>query len=90
MYHIRWTDRFYRDVKRCKKKRKDMEKFKVLNELIQSGDNLPKKYKDHALLGNWKGYRECHIERDWLLIYRVLEQKQEIEYVRMGTHDDLF
>ena len=90
MYTIRISARFRRDTKRCQKQRKDMTLFKHINEMLVAGKQLPVKNRDHILTGNWKGHRECHIEPDWLLIYRVNEVKKEIEYVRMGTHSGLF
>jgi mRNA interferase YafQ len=67
-----------------------MALFKHVNELLVAGEQLPVKNRDHILTGNWNGHRECHIEPDWLLIYRVNEVEKEIEYVRMGSHADLF
>ncbi len=67
-----------------------MALFKHINELLMAGEQLPVKNRDHILTGNWKGHRECHIEPDWLLIYRVNEVEKEIEYVRIGSHSDLF
>ncbi|VAW31559.1 mRNA interferase YafQ, partial [hydrothermal vent metagenome] len=58
-----------------------MALFKHVNELLVAGEQLPVKNRDHILTGNWKGHRECHIEPDWLLIYRVNEVEKEIEYV---------
>ncbi|MDA1122459.1 MAG: type II toxin-antitoxin system YafQ family toxin [Bacteroidetes bacterium] len=69
---------------------KPLDKFKNINELLISGHALPEKNKDHYLSGRWSGYRECHIEPDWLLIYRINEDEKCIEYVRMGSHSDLF
>jgi len=67
-----------------------MRKFEQIHELLVQGQTLPIKNRDHRLSGNWEGCRECHIEPDWLLIYRVFQQQGIIEYVRMGTHADLF
>lgn len=53
-------------------------------------DKLPNKYKDHALSGNWVGYRDCHIEPDWVLIYRVEKNTLVLLATRTGTHADLF
>ena len=90
MYTICTSTRFRRDVKRCQKQRKNMALFKQINELLVAGKQIPIKNRDHILTGNWNGHRECHIEPDWLLIYRVNEAEKEIEYVRMGSHSDLF
>ena len=90
MYTIRTSAKFRRDIKRCQKRGRNMDRFKQINIQLTSGKSLSVKHKDHFLTGNWKGHRECHIQPDWLLIYRVHEVKKEIEYVRIGTHSDLF
>jgi mRNA interferase YafQ len=90
MYEFTRSTRFKRDVKRCQKQNKSMAQFKNIHEKLVKGEPLPRKNKAHNLSGNWNGYRECHIEPDWLLIYRVDEENKIIEYTRMGTHSDLF
>jgi len=77
-------------VRRCQRQQKDPNKFKAIHELLIAGKSLPAKYKDHFLIGDWVNHRECHLEHDWLLIYRINEEEQLIEYVRMGSHADLF
>lgn len=67
-----------------------MTKFKTIHELLMSGMSIPETNKDHILSGNWNGHRECHIEPDWLLIYRIDRENKVIEYVRMGSHSDIF
>ena len=57
---------------------------------LASGEILPEKYKDHALTGNWAGHRECHIQPDWLLIYRIEDDVLVLSLTRTGTHNDLF
>jgi len=64
--------------------------FKEVDEKLTKDEPLPSKNSDHALTGNWHGHRDCHIAPDWLLMYRVFEKEQEIEYVRMGSHAELF
>ena len=90
MYTVQTTSQFRRDVKRCQRQGKDMALFRALNELLLAGETLPTRYRDHALIGNWQGHRDCHLAPDWLLIYRIDEAAQEIEYVRMGSHADIF
>lgn len=90
MYTIRVSTRFRRDMKRSKKQGKDVALFKNVNALLSSGQAFPEKFRDHLLTGNWHGHRECHLTPDWLLIYRVNEQAKEIEYVRIGSHSELF
>jgi mRNA interferase YafQ len=79
---------FNKDIKRLKKRGKDMEKLKAVIEKLLAGEQLDLKYKDHALTGNYDGYRDCHIEPDWLLIYKITET--ELFLVRSGSHSDLF
>lgn len=79
---------FKRDVKLAQKRGKDMAKLKSLVLLLLEGDPLPPRYKDHPLGGEWKGFRDAHIEPDWLLIYRVAATT--LHLVRTGTHADLF
>ena len=82
------SGQFRRDLKRAEKRGKDMEKLRQLLRLLLSGAELPERLKDHPLKGDWKGYRDVHIEPDWLLIYRV--HGSELQLARIGTHADLF
>ena len=88
MRAIRRTSQFKKDVKLMKKRGKDMGKLKEVLEKIISGQALEPRYRDHALIGQYKGTRECHIEPDWLLIYEL--GHDEVVLVRTGTHADLF
>lgn len=92
-YIVKYTSRFKKDYKLIQKRGyNDDELFKVIG-LIAEGTNeelLKKGYDDHALTGNWKGYRECHIEPDWLLVYQIFENTLILSLVRTGTHADLF
>lgn len=90
MYELQASGRFRRDLKRCKRQRKDMEKFRKISVCLERGKALPIFNRDHNLTGNWQGCRECHIEPDWLLIYRIDETHKVIELVRIGSHSDLF
>ena len=82
------TTQFKKDTKRSKKRKKDFNKFKVIIDYLVQAIELPKKYKDHQLIGDYAGSRECHIEPDWLLIYRL--EDNELILIRLGTHSDLF
>ncbi len=85
---IETTKRFEKDVLLMKKRRKNFFKFKnVLNMLAQEQELTPK-YKNHKLRGNFVNHWECHIEPDWLLIYR--NENEKLILVRTGTHSDLF
>jgi mRNA interferase YafQ len=79
---------FRKDVKRLEKRRKDMAKLKVVILLLIDEAPLDPRYRDHPLKGPWAGYRDLHIEPDWLLLYRVSET--ELYLARTGTHADLF
>lgn len=90
IYSYDRSSQFKRDVKRCKKQGKNMEKFKVIHETLLAGQSLPVKNKEHNLSGNWSGYKECHIAPDWLLIYKRYAKSKQIFYARMGSHAELF
>jgi len=79
---------FKRDVKLAERRGKDLAKLRELILLLVEGDPLPSRYKDHSLSGNWKHHRDCHIEPDWLLLYKI--DGDDLHLVRTGTHSDLF
>ena len=79
---------FKRDVKLATRRGKDLAKLRELILLLVEGDTLPPRYKDHSLSGNWKHHRDCHIEPDWLLLYKI--DGDDLHLVRTGTHSDLF
>jgi len=79
---------FRRDVKLAAKRGKDTAKLREIILLLAEGDLLPARYKDHPLSGDWKHHRDCHIEPDWVLIYKI--DGDDVYLVRTGTHADLF
>lgn len=83
-----YTKQFSKDIKRMFKRGKSQEKIKTVITKLVNEERLNACYKDHKLIGNFKGRRECHIEPDWLLIYKTTED--EIIFERTGTHSDLF
>jgi mRNA interferase YafQ len=83
-----WSGRFKRDIRRAQKRGKDMAKLKRAILLLSERAQLPPSYHDHALRGYWNGFRDLHIEPDWLLIYRINEN--ELQLAATGTHADLF
>ena len=89
-YSIKFTNQFKRDLKLAKKQSKDIDKLFEIIEILADGNQLPAKYRDHELTGNYKDTRECHIEPDWLLIYRVEDDRLIIVATETGTHADLF
>jgi mRNA interferase YafQ len=88
MKTIRRTSQFKRDVKRIQWQGREVEKLKRVLEALVKGEPLAAKHRDHVLVGQYKGTRECHIEPDWLLIYELGEA--EIVLIRTGSHSDLF
>ena len=90
MYIIKPTSQFKKDYKLIKKQGKDTSELERVINLLASGETLPQEYSDHALGGNWKAHRECHISPDWLLVYRKHENILVVSLVRTGSHSDLF
>ena len=88
MRTVRRTSQFKRDVKRMKRRGKDLEELKKVIGNLVGGRKLEPKYRDHMLVGGYRGTRECHIAPDWLLIYEL--GGSEIVLIRTGTHADLF
>jgi mRNA interferase YafQ len=85
---LRTTTKFKKGLKRQEKRGKDMGKLAAVIETLSTRNELEPRFKDHALTGDWKGYRECHVEPDWLLVYQEIETELVLE--RTGTHSDIF
>lgn len=83
-----FTRQFEKDLKRVKKRGKELRKIREVMRRLIAEEQLAKRYQDHTLIGNYKGRRECHIEPDWLLIYKLTGAS--IIFERAGTHADLF
>ncbi|MBU4271983.1 MAG: type II toxin-antitoxin system YafQ family toxin [Planctomycetes bacterium] len=83
-----YTRQFERDVKRAKKRGKTLDKLKIIVRTLVEGKKLDPLQRDHSLLGNYCGRRECRIEADWLLIYKI--DGDRIIFERTGSHADLF
>jgi mRNA interferase YafQ len=79
---------YRRDLKRCEKRGKPMEKMRQVILLLLSAEPLPARYRDHTLSGDWIGHRDCHVDPDWLLIYKI--DTEYLYLVRTGSHSDLF
>lgn len=82
--------RFEKDIKRMKKRGKDFTKLERILNILVSGDDLDAACRPHLLVGNWRPCMELHIEPDWLLIYFVDHDAQQLTLFRTGTHSDLF
>ena len=89
-YQIEISTRFKRDYKLAQKRGYDMSLLKEVIDILACGEQLPQKYCDHFLSGDYNGYRECHIQPDWLLIYRIEKDLLILGLTRTGTHNDLF
>ena len=89
MYDIVYTAHMKRDAKLMAKRGKDMSKLTKVLSILASGEPLPRKNKDHQLTGNLRDFRECHIESDWLLLYRIFDEQLILSATATGTHTDL-
>lgn len=89
-YELEYGGKFLKDLKLAKRRGLDLNELKKVTDILQEGNPLSEKYKDHLLTGNYKGFRECHINPDWLLIYKKKETIMVISLYRTGTHSDLF
>lgn len=88
MLEIIERNKFMKDLNLAKKRGKEITKLLEMVEKLAKQEKLPEKNKQHRLTGNWNLFSECHIEPDWLLIYRIKENILILE--RTGTHSDLF
>lgn len=90
MYKIRPTSKFQKDLKRIQHRGYDISLITEVIKKLAAGETLPAKNKDHQLIGNYVGCRECHIAPDWLLIYEIVDDQLILYLTRTGTHSDLF
>ena len=89
-YHIKFTNIYKKSYKRAKKRGLNLKLLDDVVEALGQGHKLDAKYHDHALHGNWEGFRECHIQPDWLLIYLVENDVLTLTLVETETHADIF
>ena len=85
---IRQTTKFRRDIKRLRRQGANLSQLQAIIVTLAAQEPLDVQYRDHSLVGNWKGYRECHIRPDLLLIYRI--EDDELQLARTGSHAQLF
>ena len=90
MYKIIASKRFEKDLKLAKKRGLDLKRLELVVNILSSGKVLPKRYRDHSLGGNYQSFRECHIQPDWLLVYRIEKDELMLFLFRTGSHSDLF
>lgn len=88
MLDVRYSTRFKKDFKICKKRNYDMSILQQIVDILRIPETLPTKNRVHNLIGNYVGYLECHLGPDWILIYK--QTKTELFLNRTGTHSDLF
>ena len=87
--NVEWTNVFKRDYKHAMKRNLDISLLDDIIGKLSRREPLPPNHKDHPLRNNWIGFRECHITPDWLLIYRIFENKLVLSLTRTGSHSDL-
>ena len=85
-----FAKQFSRDLKRAVKRGKSLKKITDVIDLLCARKPLPASLNDHALKGNYIGFRDCHVEPDLVLIYRIVENRLELICAHLGTHSDLF
>lgn len=90
MLELVTTGQFRKDYKRVKKRGYNISLLEEVIEILLNEQQLDERYRDHGLVGNYIGFRECHILPDWLLIYAVDKEQLLLTASRTGTHSDLF
>ena len=88
MLSIKLLTSFEKDLKYYAKKHRTFPKLTQIKNELRIGVPLHGRYRDHALVGNYAGWRELHVEKDVLLIYRIIDDR--VEFARLGSHDELF
>jgi mRNA interferase YafQ len=88
MKQVSQTTQFARDIKRMRKRGRDLAKLQAVVRQLAEGRPLDPKHRDHPLVGGWRPSHDCHVEPDWILIYTSTDQTLRLE--RTGTHSDLF
>ncbi|MDR2547009.1 MAG: type II toxin-antitoxin system YafQ family toxin [Lachnospiraceae bacterium] len=89
IYTPYYTNKIKRQLKTLKKRGYDMNLFKEVVEMLIDGKPLPRKYDDHPLRGDKRGYRDCHIKGDWVLIYKIDKEVLTLILSETGTHSDI-
>ena len=90
IYRIKFTNAYKKSYKRAKKRGLNLKLLDAVVEKLGQGHTLDAKYRDHELHGNWAGFRECHIQPDWLLVYLVENDILTLTLVETGTHAYIF
>ncbi len=90
MYVVKVTNRFKKDVERCRRRNLDLSKLETIVDILKEAGQLPAQYKPHKLKGKYAGLWECHIEPDWLMSWEQNDQQLIILMMQTGSHSDLF
>lgn len=90
MFEVVLSNRFRKDLKLAAKRGLRLDELNTIVNQLAAGQTLPERNRDHALTGDYIGFRECHIRPDWLIVYRVDGDALELFLFRTGTHTDLF
>ena len=93
MRKYEYSNRFKKDIKKAQKQtspKRNMQALKEVMDMLAEDKPLPKEKRDHHLSGGWVGYRECHVQPDFLLIYKKDDKKNSIIFERVGSHSELF
>ena len=88
-YAVRITSRYKKSLKKMLKRGKDIKKISAVVRMLANGETLPPQFHDHALVGDLVGFRDCHIENDWVLIYKIQNDVLILTLADTGTHSDL-
>lgn len=88
-YAVRITSRYKKSLKKMLKRGKDIKKISAVVRMLANGETLPPQFRDHALSGDLIGFRDCHIENDWVLIYKIQNDILILTLADTGTHSDL-
>ena len=89
-YTVRTSNKYKRELRKVLSRGYQLQKLDRVIEIIASGENLPAKYAARPLHGNMEGYRECHVEFDWVLVYRIYQDELILLLTGTGTHSDIF
>ena len=90
MYRVEYTNRFKKDLKRCVKRGLDLRKIYEVVKLLETFGELPVQYKPHKLSGYMSNQWECHVQSDWLMVWKQSDEEMTLLFLQTGTHSDLF
>ena len=82
------SSQFKKDLKKARRQGKDLDELQAVILALAEGRPLEERLRDHELTGNWRGYRECHVNPDWLLVYKISDE--DLKLARIGSHSELF